>query len=141
MADIIPGIQINTNNLPVTLGLSPTFLGWVVNPGTNADITNELTDVLTTPGQVDGITDAYISYDLGQTFRVEIYTNIISPDYGHMPTEIQVSNNGITWYSATGIEDQVNTLNAKVNARYIRLHLPAFNILTITSLSIRIYLI
>jgi len=141
MADIIPGIQINTNNLPVTLGISPTFSGWVVEPGTKADITNELTDILTTPGQVDGMTDAYITYDLGQVFRIEIYTNIISPDYGHMPTEIQASDDGIIWYSTTGVEDQVNTLNVKVNTRFIRLHLPAFNVLSITSLSIRVYLI
>jgi hypothetical protein len=141
MADIISGTQRNTGNLIATLGISPTFSGWIVNPGTSDDITNELTNILTTPGVVDGITDAYVSYDFGQSMRVETYINIFSPDYAHMPTEIQASNDNATWYSTTGIEDQMNTLNIAVNARYIRLHLPAFNALNITSLNIRAYLI
>lgn len=133
--------QKNTDNLLVSLGISPTFSGWLVNPGTDADLTNELTGTLTTPGQLDGITDAYISYDLGQASRVEIYALVVSPDYGHMPIEIQVSDDGLTWSSATGVEDQVNTLDCVANARYIRLHLPPFNALTITILSIRVYII
>ncbi|MDD3813312.1 MAG: hypothetical protein PHZ02_01590 [Desulfocapsaceae bacterium] len=131
MADILPQNSIKNNgNLLVTLGLVAVFAGWQVNPATTTDLTNEITNKLTTPGQVDGINDAYISWDLGSSLRVSIYTYIFSLDYGHIPAEIQVSDDGITWYSATGVENQVNTLNGVAKTKFIQLHLPAFNPLT-----------
>ena len=133
--------QKNTANLLLSLGLSPTFSGWVVNPGTAADITNEITNALTTPGQVDYINDAYITYDLGSSQRVSVYAALFSPDYGHIPMQIEVSDDNATWDSMTFTEDQVNVLNGTTKAQYIRLHLPAFNALMITKLSMRVYLI
>jgi len=128
----------NTKNL--LLNLIPLFTGWVTPPGTNADIVDELTDTLTTPGTTSDI-DNYVTYDLGSSLRVSIYTFIFSPDYGHMPIEIQVSDDNATWYSATAVEDLVNNLACYAKTRYVQFHLSPYFSMSITQLKMRVYLL
>ena len=134
----------NTNNLPVTLGILPAFTGWVTPPGTPADITNELTNSLTTTGQTDGVTDCYVTYNLGAPMRVSIFALVIAQNQGYIPMEIQVSDDGSHWDSATNIEDQSNILSCTALTQYIQLHLPApvsQQAMTISNLNLRVYLL
>jgi len=58
----------NPNNL--LDGLTPTFTGWNTDPGTNADLVDELTDTLTTSGVQTNATTSTIIYDLGSSKRI-----------------------------------------------------------------------
>lgn len=66
-------ISLNTANL--LAGLTPTFVDWDTNPGTNADLTNELTNTLSTAGAKTAAGYPTIKYDLGSSKRsiAEIY--------------------------------------------------------------------
>lgn len=66
-------LAINTGNL--LAGLTPTFTGWTQNPGTNAQLVDELVaDSLTTQGIIPADSQARIQYDLGSSKRITFYT-------------------------------------------------------------------
>lgn len=65
---IINAITRNGSNL--LAGITPTAAGWDTQPATDAQITSELVDTLTTPGVQTNSVDSTLTYDLGSSQRI-----------------------------------------------------------------------
>jgi len=137
---ITNSVTRNPNNL--LAGLTPSFTGWNINPGTNANLVNELTTVLTTSGVQTNATDSIIKYDLGVSKRV-----IIGVIRGTVVTssamKIQLSDDDAAW-EFCAISASNSTASKNINGigkgRYIEitfLATAAGN--TIADMSLRVY--
>lgn len=87
----------NTKNL--LADITPIFAGWNTNPGTNVDLTNELTIALTTPGVQTNAINSTIVYDLGSSQRIvaNVYRSGVATSAS---MELSLSDNGINYYIA-----------------------------------------
>ena len=82
--------------------LTPIFAGWTQNPGTLADLTNELDNSLTTPG-IEHVSDPVsILYDLGAPKRILVH-GLSSATSGGSNLIIQGSLNGTDFFFITQI--------------------------------------
>ncbi len=118
-------------------GLTPTFTNWATNPGTNADITNELTVLLTTPGVGAFGVNSIITYDLGQAFRV--LASMFNLQNTASDAYIYASLDNITYYlRAYAVSNTVHSAVAAMYARYVRF-VPLIDIHTTTQLSLVVY--
>lgn len=104
-------------------GLTPTFSGWNTNPGTNADLVNELTDTLTTNGVAPAGSDfgATITYDTGTSQRRSVALLFNS----NVSNEVQIlgADDNISYYVAGGLSvgyGKIQSTSAIVKARHLR---------------------
>lgn len=135
----VGGDLFNSANL--LSGITPTFAGWNTNPGTDADIVNELTLALTTAGRQTNNTISYITYDLGASIRFIISSNRSSVATSASYT-IESSDDDVNWYEfAQNVAGTtVRAVTGFTKARYVRAIFGATATgNTITQLGIRAY--
>lgn len=84
--------NLNLNSSNRLSALAATFSLWTTNPGTEAEITNELTIALTTSGISSGA-GGIIDYDLGVSRRHIV--GFATDQAGYM---IRISDDGATYY-------------------------------------------
>jgi hypothetical protein len=115
-ASAIDGIPSNSGNL--LANITPVFSGWIQNPGTNADITNETDNTLTTSGIASNTTESTIIYDLGSSKRIILYAIMSNATFS--PQDIYISNNGINYYSVGFATTSSGTGVFIAKTRYIK---------------------
>lgn len=130
---------LNSGNL--LAGITPTFAGWNTNPGTNANIVNEITTALTTPGVQTNAVSPDIVYDLGSSMRISfmVYRGSVGIASLMYP---YISDNNSTWYPMGRTVSTGYPLASIVTgkARYIKVTFGATATgNTISDLSIRAY--
>lgn len=137
---ITNSIERNDSNL--LSGLTPTFSGWNTNPGTAANIVDELTTDLTTDGVQTNAVNSTITYDLGISKRVivNLFRSSVATGAGVV---ISLSDDDATYYVA-GRSTSNPTISGSVFAsgkcRYIRLVFYSAAVgNTITAISARAY--
>lgn len=128
----------NTGNL--LAAITPTFAGFSTNPGTNANLVNELTIALTTSGILTDSIWGNIIYDLGAVKRfVGFGYSVFS--YPRVYQLVSLSTDGSTYHNIEYVAN--NSISFAGSARYIKLGWIQFSggNVDITSLSTRVYLV
>lgn len=122
-------------------GLTPTFAGWSVNPGTNANLVNELTTALTTPGVQPNNVACDIVYDLGVSLRFLVF--VVRGTVATAGTiTLYTSDDNATWYylGHTGAASTTRPAYAVGKARYIKATFASTAVgNTISDLTLRAY--
>lgn len=93
------GGSINENGNLLS-SLTPTFSGWTQNPGTSAQMTNELTTSITTSGNLGASGTGTVLYDIGSSKRISfhMYTHASSGAIDF--TAVQLSDDNLNFYNA-----------------------------------------
>lgn len=86
---------LNHSNL--LAGLTPVFANWTQNPGTAADIVDELTNAVLTTNGISILATSTITYDLGTSARRIFEGYCSKSDF-----VLNVSDDGLVFYPATG---------------------------------------
>jgi hypothetical protein len=113
--------------------LTPTFSGWDINPGTNAQLVDELLDtaVLLDTAGTNATGVCTITYDLGDSRRRIAFLNVSTNSGGPL---LQASDDNTNWYDLSNEGTTVVYTHIGVGKfRYVRFKHPG----GVTFISIR----
>ncbi len=118
----------NLNQANLLAGLTPTFVNWTTNPGTNDDLVHELSaSSLTVNGVIPTLTTCYIRYDMGISTRIVAQLYARTTTISNVNLYILGSDDDVDYYRVADelliSQNDYHTLVGILKCRYLRFYL------------------
>jgi hypothetical protein len=122
---------VNSANL--LAAITPTFANWTQNPGTNADIVDELSNANLTTSGIGAAGLNTIKYDLGSSARRSIYLFV------NQACDVQVSDDDITYHTIVLNDAPITTSGNTGQGKFRFVMFRCGGAVTVTKLKLRCY--